>query len=118
MSLPAGRAPRVSGLASWERNIKLYVTNRVLGVLMMIALATVVRAEPTVSVRSSGRDRQYMKPEEFRRHFNQGIDYGRPMLNAVFDGRIKPRSDKWIVPIGLFGCGNGPNAEFVLGRMY
>jgi hypothetical protein len=58
------------------------------------------------------------KHEEAKRLFNAALDIGRPFVGGVFAGRIKPRNDLWIVPIGLLGCFAGPNAEFVLGRMW
>jgi hypothetical protein len=58
------------------------------------------------------------KYDEFTRLFNAGIDIGRPLLEAAFAGRIQKRGDRWIVPLGLLGCLYGPNAEFVLGRMW
>jgi hypothetical protein len=57
-----------------------------------------------------------MPAAEFTRLFNRGMDLGRPLLNAVFEGRVQPRTDQWIMPIGALGCGNGPTAEFVLGK--
>jgi hypothetical protein len=53
---------------------------------------------------------------EVIRLFNKGLDLGRPLVKAIFDGRVMPRGDK--LPFGLLGCGNGPTAEFVLGRMF
>ena len=58
------------------------------------------------------------KDDEAQRLFNAGLDIGRPLIGGVIAGRIKPRNDLWIVPIGLLGCFAGPNAEFILGRMW
>ena len=58
------------------------------------------------------------KYDEAQRLFNAALDIGRPLVEGVVAGRIKPRNDLWIVPLGLLGCFAGPNTEFILGRMW
>jgi hypothetical protein len=58
------------------------------------------------------------KNDEARRLFNAALDIGRPLIGGVLSGRIKPRDDRWIVPMGLLVCFQGPNTEFILGRMW
>jgi hypothetical protein len=97
----------------------------------MLATAVAANAEPTYEQWSAMGSKMYaafrcaglaqtarMSDAEVLRLFNKGVSLGRPLLNAIFGGRVKPRNDLWIVPLGLLGCGQGPTAEFVLGRMY
>ena len=56
--------------------------------------------------------------DEASRLFSAALDIGRPLVGGVVAGRIKPRNDLWIVPLALLGCFAGPNAEFILGRMW
>jgi hypothetical protein len=100
-------------------------------ILMLTVPAISSRAEPSYEQWAANGAEMYdafrcaalaraaeMPPAEFTRLFNKGMDLGRPLLNAVFEGRVKPRTDLWIMPIGALGCGNGPTAEFVLGRIF
>ena len=58
------------------------------------------------------------KDEEVSRLLNAALEIGRPLIAGVLSGRIKPRNDLWIVPLGLLGAFSGPNTEFILGRMW
>jgi hypothetical protein len=99
--------------------------------LAIVAAGTAASAEPTYEQWSAMGGKMYaawrcaglalaarMSDAEVARLFNKGLALGRPLVNAIFEGRVKPRNDLWIVPLGLLGCGQGPTAEFVLGRMY
>src|SRR5262245_56582442 len=44
------------------------------------------------------------KNDEAKRLFDAALGIGRPLVEGVMAGRIKPRNDLWIVPIGLLGC--------------
>jgi hypothetical protein len=98
---------------------------------LMLAAPVPVRAEPTYEQWAHMGKKMYLAfrcaalaqaaklPEaEFLRLFTRGIELGRPLLSALFEKRVEPRNDIWIMPLGALECAHGPTAEFVLGRIW